>query len=117
MRSPSRPADFIERRLIAHLPSDERDVVGAARHQHEPMVIFVHPQEHRAVRLLAIDLEAQHLGGKALPSRNVAHADSQVSQLCDTRHRRSPWVSAADLHARRSRALPPDCPDPGAHAR
>src|SRR6185437_2715915 len=94
---PQPRGDFVERRLVADLPSDERQIVSSARLQDEPMVILVHPQERRAVRVGAIDFQAEHVGCEVFPSSKIADADAQVAQLCHTRHRSSPWPGAVSF--------------------
>jgi hypothetical protein len=94
--------DFAQRRLIANLPSDEVDVVIAARLEDESMVILVHPQERRAVRVGAVQFQTEDVGGEALPSRKIAHAEAQATQLCHTRHR------ALLRRRRRERRTPAD---------
>jgi hypothetical protein len=72
-----------QRRLVADFPSRVHDVVAAARVDGQPMVVFIHLQEERAIGRAPVELQAEQLAGEALPGGDVARPDAEIAQLGD----------------------------------
>src|SRR6266481_6372431 len=81
------PGEFAQRGLIGHFPADDCDVVSLARLDDKAVMVLVHPQEKSAAVRLARDLQAQQLRREAFPGARVLHAQPEVAQLHDARHR------------------------------
>jgi hypothetical protein len=78
--------DALEGRRVVDLPAEARHVVGRTSGHHEPLLPVVTAQRQSIHRARG-HLKPEDVGGKRLPSVQVAHLECQVAKPYTVAHR------------------------------